>query len=288
MGASTSIRIRPMTERDVALGMHLKEQAGWNQVERDWHRFLAMQPDGCFVAEWDGRPVATTVTCIFGQVAWIAMVLVDQAMRGRGIATALMHRAIDYLEQHRVRTIRLDATPLGQPVYERLGFEPEYTLTRYEGVVTHGSQAVLAGRVGFRHASMDDLSGILYLDQQVIGADRSKFLTRLFAERPEHAWVGIAGGWVAGYVMARAGNNALQIGPCVADEDVGQDLLARIFRAHVGWRVFLDIPLGHERSLAFARQRGFISQRELVRMVRGRQQSEDKSRLWLSSGPELG
>src|SRR4051794_33231462 len=49
------IRIRHMTLADVPLGMRLKTAAGWNQVEADWLRMLALEPDGCFVAEWDGE-----------------------------------------------------------------------------------------------------------------------------------------------------------------------------------------------------------------------------------------
>src|SRR5438094_512550 len=71
-----------MTAADVPLGMELKRFAGWNQTEADWRRLLDLEPDGCFVAELDGTPSATLATCIFGAVAWIAMVLVQpQAVR---------------------------------------------------------------------------------------------------------------------------------------------------------------------------------------------------------------
>ena len=115
---------------DVPLGLMLTRQAGWNQLEADWLRFLDMQPQGCFVAELEGRPVGTTVTCILGPVAWIAMVLVDVGARRQGVATALLKHAIDFLDGQGVKTIRLDATAAGRPVYEKLGFAPEYQLTR--------------------------------------------------------------------------------------------------------------------------------------------------------------
>ncbi len=130
------IEIRRMTIDDVSLGMRLKEQAGWNQIEADWRRFLALEPDGCFVAELDGEPVATTTTCVFGTVAWIAMVLVDKPARHQGIATRLVDHAVQYLEDRGVETVRLDATPLGRPVYERLGFLAEYELVRLQGTVS--------------------------------------------------------------------------------------------------------------------------------------------------------
>jgi GNAT superfamily N-acetyltransferase len=93
------LRVRAMTEADIALGMRLKGQAGWNQLEPDWRRALQLQPDGCFVAELDGMAAATTTTCIFGSVAWIALVLVDEALRGRGIGTALMNAALAFLDR---------------------------------------------------------------------------------------------------------------------------------------------------------------------------------------------
>ena len=124
------MRIRPMTGADLPLGMRLKAQAGWNQTEADWRRFLHLQPDGCFVAELDGTAVGTTAAFVFGPVAWVAMVLVDEAVRGRGVGTALMRHALAFLDGRGVRSVRLDATPLGRPIYEKLGFVAEYKIGR--------------------------------------------------------------------------------------------------------------------------------------------------------------
>jgi len=88
------LQIRRMTVEDVPFGMHLKEQAGWNQTEADWRRLLAMEPDGGFLAEMGSEPAGTLTACVFGSVAWIAMVLVEEARRGQGIATALLKHAI--------------------------------------------------------------------------------------------------------------------------------------------------------------------------------------------------
>src|SRR5690606_10676426 len=121
----SSIKIRLMTLNDLPLGRHLTAQAGWNQLDEDWRRTLALSPQGCFVAELDGRAIGTTTTCCFGDVGWIAMVLVDEAARGRGVARQLMQRAIEHLETCGMRSIRLDATALGRPVYLKLGFVDE-------------------------------------------------------------------------------------------------------------------------------------------------------------------
>src|SRR5438094_415209 len=94
---------------DIPLGMRLKQQAEWNQTEADWRRFLDLEPEGCFVAVLDGESVATVTTCVFGAIGWIAMMLVDVRVRGRGIASALMRHALEYLDGRGVRTVRLDA-----------------------------------------------------------------------------------------------------------------------------------------------------------------------------------
>ncbi len=103
------IRIRSMTMDDLALGMRL-------------------------VAEMNGAAVATVATCCFGPVAWIAMMLVEATVRRRGVGNALMGYALEHLDGAGVRTVRLDATALGRPLYESLGFIAEYGLARYEGV----------------------------------------------------------------------------------------------------------------------------------------------------------
>jgi len=58
--------------------------------------------------------------------------LVHPEHRRIGIATRLMSRALEYLQQRQVGCIRLDATPVGRPVYEKLGFISEWQLQRWQ------------------------------------------------------------------------------------------------------------------------------------------------------------
>jgi len=279
------MRIRLMTDQDVPLGMRLKQQAGWNQLEADWRRMLAMQPDGCFLAEVDGVGVGTTVACVFDSVAWIAMVLVDAEVRSQGIGKALMTHALEFLDRQGVRSIRLDATPLGQPLYEKLGFAVEYTLIRYAGVLSvPADQTSSAVRTGERN-TWDTL---VALDTAINRTNRSKFLRTLFAEQPAAVRVASQGDAITGYLTVRPGCNALQLGPCMASDGAGPLLLADAWRTHAGQRVFLDVPEQHAAAVRLAERMGLQAQRPLVRMCRGPLVHEDALRLWASSGPELG
>src|ERR1044071_2232747 len=132
MESSSAIDIRLLFESDIPSAMRLKEAAGWNQTEADWRRLLSLQPNGCFAAVKDGRLVGTTTTTIYDELAWIGMVLVDPQYRRQGIAVQLMNVALEYLNG-KVETIKLDATELGQPVYEKFGFAAESEVERWSG-----------------------------------------------------------------------------------------------------------------------------------------------------------
>jgi GNAT superfamily N-acetyltransferase len=277
------IRIRRMTIADIPLGMRLKTEAGWNQTEADWRRFLAMEPKGCFVAEYKDEPIGTTTTCVFGKVAWIAMVLVDERIRGRGIGKALLTGAIDYLDAAGVRSVRLDATSLGQPLYEKLGFRAQFELIRYTGVLP------VRGRVAWvRRAKSEDWSDLLGLDRKATRTGRAKLLKRLFAEQPNDVWLAEPTGSVAGYFTVRRGSEALQLGPVIGDYKVGGLLLGHACNVYKGERVYMDIPCNNRMPQAAALACGLTEQRRLLRMCRGPDVREDLDRLWTSSGPEKG
>jgi GNAT superfamily N-acetyltransferase len=278
------LNVRVMTAADVPLGMRLKEQAGWNQTEADWRRMLALEPDGCFIAERDGTPVGTTCTCIFGSVAWVAMVLVEAAHRGQGIGTLLMRHALAFLDGRGVHTVRLDATPLGQPIYEKLGFVAEYQLARYEGLPSGNGNP----RLSVEFALRDDQAALLELDRAVTATDRSKLLVRLIDESPSAVRVVRLQGKVRGFLTARPGARATMIGPCIAAADAGPLLFADAWRRYAGKPVYIDVPLANTPAVQAAEAQGLAVQRHLLRMYRGEKVGERIEALWASSGPELG
>jgi predicted N-acetyltransferase YhbS len=272
-----------MTADDLPAGLRLSCQAGWNQTEADWSRLLDLQPEGCFVAEREGEPVATVATCLFGTVAWVAMVLVDEAVRGQGIGKSLVTHALEFLDRRGIRTVRLDATPLGLPLYEKLGFVAEYRLDRYHGHLPGADGPSIA-----QPMPPDPLDGLIALDRAVTGTDRGRLLRRLAAERPEMLRVVERGHRVEGFLMARPGSRALQIGPCIAGPEAGVMLLNEAWHTYAGQAVLIDVPADHAGAQAMARVGGLTVQRHLMRMRRGEKLVEQLASLWASAGPEKG
>jgi hypothetical protein len=64
--------VRCLCPGDLAAGDRLRAELGWNQTILDWQRLLALSPEGCFVAERNGRIVGTCTTVSYGSaLAWI-------------------------------------------------------------------------------------------------------------------------------------------------------------------------------------------------------------------------
>ena len=130
---SDRIQVRSLTVTDLSFAEELSQLAGWNQTHQDWRRLLDYEPDGCFLADLEGRPAGTVTTTSYGTtLGWIGMMLVHPESRRQGVATALMQQSLNYLREKGVACIKLDATPAGQPVYERLGFTAEWEFCRWE------------------------------------------------------------------------------------------------------------------------------------------------------------
>jgi GNAT superfamily N-acetyltransferase len=75
-----------------------------------------------WVAREGGEAVATTVSLHHGgdcSIWWVATV---PEARGRGLAAGLIRRALAHGREHGCDVTTLQATKVGQPVYERLGY----------------------------------------------------------------------------------------------------------------------------------------------------------------------
>jgi GNAT superfamily N-acetyltransferase len=262
--------MRLLTLADVPAACELSASAGWNQMPSDWERMITLEPLGCFCIEQDDRLVATTTLLAYGcDLAWVGMVLTHADYQRRGYARLLVTAALELAAVRDIRTVKLDATDQGRPLYESLGFTEEQPIERWLG-----------------HPKIDTPAGaefgpspLFQLDLAAFGADRSRFLNTLGRSM-------IVGG---AFAMKRAGAHSHYLGPCTAR---GTDSAAHVIRGVLAtepeapW--LWDILPANEPARALAEQLGFQPVRRLTRMVRGPSLRGDESMVYAIAGFEAG
>lgn len=245
------LRVRCLTMADLDSAMMLKDLVGWNQTPDDIRRLIEYEPDGCFIAELDGVPVGTVSTTSYGTaLAWIGMMLVHPDYRRRGIANSLMLRSLDYLRDRGVSCIKLDATPLGQPLYEQLGFQSEWTFQRWERSGECVASFEPAGQLS---------PDLIQMDRSAFGADRADWLARVASA----CRVFTAG---STFGMLRPGHFATYLGPVVSyQRNEVESLIVEMLETVDGCMLW-DIPQSNGAAEEIAARLGFRPVRQLLRM----------------------
>ena len=85
-----------------------------------------------YQARVDGEPASVLGTLDVGDDCGILLVATLKGHRGRGLSRRLLHVALAEARQRGLRTSSLQATKLGYPVYERLGYEAICPLQMWE------------------------------------------------------------------------------------------------------------------------------------------------------------
>ena len=259
---------------DVPAALELPTIAGWNQTEDDWRMLMDLAPQGCFGTDAGGKLVATTTLLPYGkQLAWIGMVLTKPEYRGRGFARTLVTHALESADSQRIRTVKLDATEQGQPLYESLGFEAE-------GFVERWSRP---GTSNLRVTGGDfDSNQLAALDLTAFGVDRSAMLEKLAKHSHMYATTGA-------YLFARAGRVTAYLGPCVANDPASaQRLITSTVQAHSSVTWSWDLLPHNRNAVALASELGFTRQRVLTRMRRGEPLRSRDDMVYAIAGFELG
>jgi ribosomal protein S18 acetylase RimI-like enzyme len=284
------MHLRAMTKLDVSAGLRLNELAGWNQTTADWYRFVDRSPAGCFVAEEDARVCGTATTITYEhRFAWIGMVLVDPGYQKRGIGTQLLKMAIEYLDQRKIPTMKLDATPQGEPLYRKLGFVTEYEIQRW--VLKRPANAIASPLSPSKTLLTEtQLEPIFKFDREVFGADRSFLLRSLRDGSPDFAGGVWSNGLPQGYAFGRNGLFADHLSPWVAKtRGVAEHLLQEFMTRSSRETLIVDCLAANLMAIELLRSHGFTHSRLLTRMFRGQNAHPGNPQsLCAIVGPEFG
>jgi GNAT superfamily N-acetyltransferase len=145
MTATTAGSAPPQAEAEICDVRSREDLHAWHEVycevfggdvrgRREWERIHdALGPFGdrslLLLSAWvDGSPAATGGVYFESDVAGLYCFTTRERMRGRGLATALVHASHAAAHARGVERALLQATPSGRPVYSKAGYREERTL----------------------------------------------------------------------------------------------------------------------------------------------------------------
>lgn len=232
-----TLSYRPFVSDDIAAAHRLSSAINWPHRLDDW-RFVASVGGG-FVAEDASGVVGTALRWKYGpDTSSLGMVIVSPEHQGQGIGHALMTRLLDSLGP---RMTLLNATPAGQPLYEKLGFKAIGMLAQHQGAAFQPPLMSLASGERLRPIGLNDEAALVALATRASGLDRSEVLPTLLELAD-----GIAldrNGEILGFALFRRFGRGYAIGPVVApDAHRAQALISYWLAQHAGMFVRIDVP----------------------------------------------
>jgi len=283
----SDIIIRPIHLRDLSGAMKLSSDQGWNQTEADWAMMIENTQNSCLLAEYHEKIVGTTTAINYSNdVAWISMVLVDKEYRGHGISSLLLENIFRQLT--RCKSIKLDATPEGQPVYKKYDFIDEYFITRMTCDAIKNISIADSGEL--QPIQQTDMDEIIACDQHIFGVNRSQLIEYLFRKYPHKAWMLRSSNSLSGFVLGRDGRKYNHIGPVIASAtNDAKKLIAKLLIDDRDKSFVVDVMNDKTELVDWLTSIGFVRQRPFVRMYQHNNPFPGNiHQQYLICGPEFG
>jgi len=226
--ASTAIDLVPFIERHLPGALALSQAVGWPHRAEDWALSLSVS-QGVAAVE-GGRIVGTALCSLHGPVATLNMIIVADAMRGRGLGRQMMQRLIALAGD---REMRLIATEEGKPLYRKLGFEECAQIVQLQG----GAQAARPERpVQVGPVDPDTLAA---MDRAASRMDRAPLLASIASR-------GVTLSTEGGFALLRAFGRGHVLGPVVArDAAAARSLMAAGATQMDGQFLRVDVIAAH-------------------------------------------
>ena len=266
MRQTMSLSIRLLQEADLENADAIVQAAFKSSESRliDLYMYRKIQPDGWYLASQNGTPVGMVGTTDYAAFAYVGMMAVHPQAQRRGVGLALMRHLLAWLDKQCMPFILLDASPAGQPLYEKLGFvayNPVVVFQRRSGLTCYDRPPHV------QVVSVRDLDELVKYDADVFGADRGKVLHVLLTKFPERAFMLRGkGGQITGYVIAQQS----RIGPWVMLQSCdAEELLRAALVLPYEETISVTVPAVNREAIELLQRYGFERVRTNRHMGRG-------------------
>ncbi len=273
--------IRTMTREDVDFAIRQAAKEGWNPGLSDAECFYAADPDGFFVSEINGEPIATISAVRYeGNFGFVGLYIVTPDARGKGYGMELWGHAIKHLEGC---NIGLDAVTEQEQTYAKVGFKTFYSSTRFEGVGggTKPSGVVPLGDV--------DFAKIVEYDRQCFPGGRENFMQTWVDATGATGFCVMDGDKLTGFGVIRPCAMGYKIGPLFADNgEIAETLYQALTSKISGEKFYLDVVEPNKAAEALVKEHDLEEVFVTVRMYTGAEPEMDMDKIFGVTSFELG
>jgi len=259
------IEIARFIEADIPFGKMLTDGEGWHRSLADWKRLLALSPYGMLKARVGGKDVGVAGLLWYDKVAWLHSVLVVKEARGQGIGRAMLKTCVQRARDLKVPCVKLDSVRGFEGFYKTFGFVEEFESRRF---LRDGERfPIVAERV-----KPELLDRIVYFDQATTGLNRSRAIRAVYEDAPELAFCIRNETTLLGYLLARRGEERIQIGPCVVveqDPSCANRLMTSLIGSEPSAKFRMCVSGANAAAVKLATELGFESATPSTRMFSG-------------------
>jgi len=191
-----------LTEADLEIADTILMAAYHTSSSRkiELQRYLALQPDGWWLALLDEQAAAVGGIINYGYFSYVGMVGVLPELQRYGLATLLMEALLAWAERRQCPTILLDASVEGVNLYRKLDFVEDDEAILLSQVEPTRRTEIMPEQV-FRLRE-EDIAEVVAFDRPYFGAEREHVFRRLLYEYPGRTFVSRqASGEVSGLVL---------------------------------------------------------------------------------------
>lgn len=250
-----NLTLNVLDEYDVEGLIALSQSVGWD-YDRDEIRTVMSSGKIIGHKNESGQLVSSAAIIPYDtQLASIGMVIVNETYRGRSLGRETTQACIDLVQEK--RSIMLIATPVGKPMYEKMGFKEvgyvqKFICNNYvpsNRLHIEGIKAEV-----FKEADFDK---VVELDTDAFGDSRRKFLVNRVRQSHQSLILRDEKGRVLGYGLSILGPENLVLGPIVApDYNAATFLINQLALNHHG-NLRIDTSTEDEMFIKFLRDSGF-------------------------------
>lgn len=181
-------KINLAQESDIAKMLELQPE-DWNDIRPSLQLYLNLNFCRLVKVQYGSQLIGIGANIRYRTSAWLAHIIVHHDFRRRGIGTNIIAWLMRDLKNDNYRTISLIASPLGKPLYERVGFRTISENIWFSRDKKTSLQVTAAKNI--MPYELKRKSAILDLDMQATGENREELLepylnnAKIFLENEE-------------------------------------------------------------------------------------------------------